>query len=121
MIGYTSFLLMVGSNLPVPLYSEYQQLFEFSPVVLTLIYAVYAFILIPSLWFFGQLSDRIGRKKILFIGTLVTMAGSAVFSFASSTYWLFLARALQGLAAGMLSGTVTAALMELHPKGDKKA
>jgi len=120
MLGYTLFLLMVGSNLPSPLYSEYQQLFGFSSIVLTLIFAVYAFVLIPSLWFFGQLSDRIGRKKILFAGTLITISGSVVFALAQGTVSLFVARALQGIAAGMISGTGTAALIEMHPTQNRK-
>lgn len=120
MMGYTLFLLLVGSNLPSPLYSEYQKMFGFSSTVLTLIFAVYAFVLIPSLWFFGQLSDRIGRKNILVAGTLITVMGSVVFSMAEGTSWLFVARGLQGLAAGMLSGTATAALVELHPTNNRK-
>lgn len=121
MMGYNIFLLMIGSNLPSPLYSEYQQIFGFSSIVLTLIFAVYALVLIPSLSFFGQLSDRIGRKKILLAGVLITVCGSIVFALASNTAWLFVARGLQGLAAGMMSGTATAALIELHPKQNRKA
>lgn len=120
MMSYTLFLLLVGSNLPSPLYSEYQKMFGFSSTVLTLIFAVYAFVLIPSLWFFGQLSDRIGRKKILLAGTCIIVIGSVVFSMAEGTSWLFVARGLQGLAAGMLSGTAAAALVELHPTNNKK-
>lgn len=119
MIGYTIFLLLVGSNLPSPLYSEYQKMFGFSSTVLTLIFAVYAFVLIPSLCFFGQFSDQIGRKRILLAGTIIIVCGSVAFSLAKGTSRLFIARGLQGLAAGMLSGTATAALVELHPKNNR--
>lgn len=94
-------------------------MFGFSSTVLTLIFAVYAFVLIPSLWFFGQLSDQIGRKRILLAGTIIIVCGSVAFSLAKGTSWLFIARGLQGLAAGMLSGTATAALVELHPKNNR--
>lgn len=121
MMAYTLFMFMVGSNLPSPLYSEYQELYGFSSIVLTLIFAVYAFVLIPSLWLFGQLSDHIGRKKVLLLGVIIAMIGSAIFATAQGILFLFIARGLQGLAAGMMSGTATAALIELHPGKNRKS
>ncbi len=43
-------------------------------------------------------------------------AGLALFAAASSTWWLFAGRGLQGLAVGMISGPATAALVELDPR-----
>ncbi|UOQ91451.1 MFS transporter [Halobacillus shinanisalinarum] len=120
-VGYTLLILMVGANIPSPLYSVYQQQWGFSSGVLTLIFAIYAFVLIPSLLIFGQLSDRLGRKKVLLIGLLISAAGSAVFALSSNLILLFIARGLQGLAAGMMSGTATAALVELRPNHRKTA
>ncbi|MEN1970066.1 MFS transporter [Lentibacillus sp. N15] len=121
LVGYTLLMLMVGANIPSPLYNVYQQQWGFSSGILTLIFAVYALVLIPSLLIFGQLSDRFGRKKVLLIGLLISAAGSAIFALASSLAWLYIARGLQGLAAGMMSGTATAALVELRPDNRKTA
>lgn len=121
LVGYTLLMLMVGANIPSPLYGVYQQQLDFSSGVLTLIFAVYALVLIPSLLLFGQLSDQFGRKRVLFIGLLISGGGSIVFAAANSLLWLFIARGLQGLAAGMMSGTATAALIELRPRNRKTA
>ena len=39
------------------------QRFAFSDLVLTLVFATYAFFLVPSLLVFGRLSDRVGRDR----------------------------------------------------------
>src|SRR3954453_21016733 len=55
-------VVMMGVNLATPLYALYAARFGFSSLVLTAIFAVYAFVLIPSLLLFGRLSDRFGRR-----------------------------------------------------------
>ncbi|SFQ42609.1 Major Facilitator Superfamily protein [Salibacterium halotolerans] len=121
LVGYSLMILMAGTNIPSPLYSVYQHQMGFSSGIISLIFAVYALVLIPSLLVFGQLSDRFGRKKVLLIGLVIAAAGSATFVFATNLVWLFVARGLQGLAAGMMSGTATAALVELRPDHRKTA
>jgi predicted MFS family arabinose efflux permease len=108
--------LMTGANLAAPLYAVYAGRFGFSDLVLTAIFACYAFVLIPALLLFGRLSDRFGRRPVLFAGLTVACLGLGLFTLASSTAWLFGARAAQGLAVGMISGPATAALVELDPR-----
>jgi MFS family permease len=43
-----------------------------------------------------------------------------LFALAESSAWLYGARALQGLAVGMISGAATAALVELDPADDRR-
>lgn len=119
LVGYAILSLMVGTQMPAPLYEVYRREWDFSPGVLTLIFSTYAFFLVPSLLFFGALSDSVGRRRVLITGIAVAACGSAVFAVASGTTWLFVARAIQGVAVGMVSGVGAAALIELQPKGDR--
>src|SRR5438067_2237287 len=109
--------VMTGANLAAPLYAVYAQRFGFSSLVLTLIFATYAFALVPSLMLFGRLSDRFGRRRVLLGGLATACAGLVLFAVADGVAWLFAARAFQGLSVGMISGTATAALVEADAGG----
>lgn len=113
-------VLMAGVNLPTPLYAVYSERFGFSSAVLTAVFALYAFVLVPALMLFGQLSDRLGRRIVLLMGLAAGAAGMIVFALAESTAWLFAGRVFQGLAVGMASSAATAALVELEPARDAR-
>jgi MFS family permease len=113
------FTLLLGSNLPTPLYAVYRDRFGFSSAVLTLVFATYMVVLVPTLLACGQLSDRVGRRRVVAGGLLVAAAGLGLFALADATAWLFAARAVQGLSVGMVSGAATAGLVELEPHGDR--
>jgi MFS family permease len=113
-------LVMAGANLATALYALYAKQFHFSSLVLTTVFATYAVVLVPALVLFGRLSDRLGRRVVIALGLGTAVAGLAVFAAAQSELWLYAARALQGLAVGMISGAATAALVELDPDGDRR-
>ena len=52
---------------------------------------------------FGTLSDRYGRKTILFISLIGSMAGYLLFGIGGSLWILFLGRIIDGLTAGNIS------------------
>jgi MFS family permease len=112
------FILLLDGNLPTPLYAVYRERFGFSGTELTLIFAIYAMALIPSLLVFGQLSDRVGRGRVIAGGMGAAAVGLLLLALAQSIAWLFVARAVQGLALGATVGTAAAALVELEPEGD---
>jgi MFS family permease len=114
-VGAAWFAMMAGSNVATPLYAIYAREFGFSKAVLTLVFATYALVLAPSLLVFGQLSDRLGRRRVMAAGFATATLGMALFAVAGSLAWLFAARAVQGLAVGMISGAAAAALVELDP------
>jgi MFS family permease len=114
------FVLLVGSNLPTPLYAVYRERFGFSSAVLTLVFATYMVALVPTLLLCGQLSDRLGRRRVIAAGLLTAAVGLGLFAAAKDTAWLFVARAVQGVSVGMVTGAATAGLVELEPHGDRR-
>ncbi|MDA0162145.1 MFS transporter [Solirubrobacter ginsenosidimutans] len=114
-------LALFASGTPSPLYGTYRELFGFSPVVLTLIYATYAFGVLAALLLAGRISDEIGRRPVLLAALATLMATSVLFMLADSTVWLFIARGIQGLATGLALGAASASLLDLHPKRNPAA
>jgi MFS family permease len=112
------FVLLLDGNLPTPLYGVYRQRFGFSGTELTLIFAVYMLGLIPSLIVFGQLSDQIGRPRVLIGGLSLAAVGLVVLAAAQNTAWLFAGRLAAGVALGATAGTAAAALVEFEPGDD---
>ena len=119
-VWFAWLVLMAGANLATPLYAVYAERFGFSPLVLTAIFATYAIVLVPALVLFGRLSDRFGRRPVVAGGLVTACVGLALFAAAQGEAWLFGARAVQGLAVGMISGAATAALVELDPHGNRR-
>jgi MFS family permease len=109
---------LFASATPSPLYETYARLWDFSSVVLTLVYATYALGVLAALLLAGRASDVAGRRPVLAIA-LGGLLGSTVFYMvAGSVAWLFSARAVQGLATGLALGTASAALLDFHPRED---
>ena len=112
-------LLYVGSTLLTPLYPIYRREFDFSELIVTAIYAVYVIGNLAVLFFFGRLSDQFGRKPATLIAIGITCFSTLLFLFAGSAAWLFPARILNGFAAGLGAGALTAWIAELEPGGDR--
>ena len=60
---------------------------------------------------FGMLSDRIGRKRVIYIGLLLMALGSLICASANDIYTMILGRAVQG--SGAISAAITALLADL--------
>lgn len=121
LMAYTLFIVMVGPNLPSPLYELYRKSWHLSAGMITLLFATYPLVLLPFLLLAGPLSDRVGRRKIIAPGLVFAVAGSICFALAHTLAWLFVARALQGIAVGSAIGTLTASLVELHPQQKRRS
>jgi MFS family permease len=112
-------VLYLCSTLPTPLYPLYQRDFGFSELVVTAIYAIYVLGNLAVLFLFGRLSDQLGRRPTTLVAFGIVGASALCFLLATSTAWLYIARILNGLAAGLGAGALTAWIAELEPSGDK--
>ncbi|ADC88929.1 major facilitator superfamily MFS_1 [Thermocrinis albus DSM 14484] len=103
---------MLGLFLLLPVLSPYLRNLEgASPQLIGLAVGIYgfaqAFLQIP----FGYLSDRIGRKPVIFVGMLTYAIGSLMGGLASNIWTMVLARFIQGF--GAVSSAMTALAADL--------
>ncbi|WP_422015699.1 MFS transporter [Roseateles sp.] len=106
--------LLAASTAPSPLYGLYREAWGFSALMLTFVFAIYAFALLGGLLVFGALSDHIGRRPVLLVALALELGSLVLFWWADSVGWLVAARLLQGLATGIATATLSAALLDLQ-------
>ncbi len=104
---------LAGSSAPTPLYPIYQAQWGFTPVTVTLIFGIYALVLLAALLVAGRLSDHIGRRPVLIAAALAQVAAMLVFSTADGVSGLVLARVIQGLATGAAVAAIGAGMLDL--------
>lgn len=107
--------MMVGASAPSPFYPVLQQELGFSAATLTGIFAVYAVFLLVTLLVTGSLSDHLGRRPVISAGFVVLAISMVAFWHADSVAMLFTARLVQGIAAGLLMSSLSAAVVDFEP------
>lgn len=115
------FVIMAGATMPVPLFPIYAETYGFSPLIITLIFAVYCAGVIGALLGFGPWSDQIGRKPLLLAGLAVAALAAVTFAVSDGLALILAARVLQGLSVGLFTATATVAVNEMAPEGRARA
>ena len=114
-------ILMLGGTLPVPLYVLYEKQMGFGPLGVTMVFAAYVVGTLFALVALGDLSDHVGRRTVLVTAVICAAVSTGLFLAASGIGLLIVARVVSGAAAGFATGTASAALAELQPRGDHRA
>ena len=110
------FLVTHSTNLQVPLYGTYAEMAGFGSSVSALVFSAYVAGLLPTLILLGGLSDRVGRKKIILASVLFLLTATGLMLVQTNIYALFVARILQGIGVGFITGTGAAYLAHVMPK-----
>lgn len=97
------FIDLVGFGVVIPLLPFYGVHFGASPAEVTWMMACYSlaqFFFSPML---GRLSDRVGRRPVLLVSLLASVASYIWLGFANALWMLFAARLLSGAGAGNIA------------------
>lgn len=112
-------VLTAGVYLPSPLYPEYQSVFDFGDLMMTVVYAVFALVSAPALVLFGPAADALGPRLVLRASVVAAALASGCFALANGPVLLLVGRAGQGLALGAATGAATALITNHAPPGRK--
>lgn len=94
---------LLGLTIIIPLLSLYAASFGADAATIGLLGAVYPAAQVVGAPFLGRLSDRFGRKPVLLISQVGTLAGFLLLGFAGSLTVLFLSRLLDGLSGANIA------------------
>lgn len=102
---------LMGLSIIVPLLPLFAARFGATPLVVGILQATYPMMQFLGAPVLGRLSDRFGRKPILLISQLGTLAGFILLGFANMLWLLFLSRVIDGLSGANMS-TAQAAIAD---------
>jgi MFS family permease len=112
-------VLTIGTSTITPLLPLYQQDFGLSTGTATLLFVTYTITVCPTMLIAGNLSDRLGRKRLLLPAMAIMTLASLLFALAESVPLLFAGRVLQGLAIGGFLGVGSAFVVDHARRGSK--
>src|SRR5438045_6318985 len=119
-IFITVFIDLVGFGIVIPVLPFYVEgtKFNASPRMVGLLFASYSIMQLIFTPVLGRLSDRHGRRPILFFSLLGTSLGFFILGFATTLWMLFLGRIIDGVTGGNIS-TAQAYIADVTTKEDR--
>ena len=114
LLGSLTVSFLAGSSAPTPLYGVYMAEWGLTPLMITVIFGIYALAVLLALLVAGRLSDHLGRRPVLLTATLAQALTMGLFVTATGLTGLLVARVMQGLTTGAAVGAIGAAMIDLN-------
>lgn len=117
---FTIFIDMLGFGIVMPLLPRYVEVLGATSLQMGLLMGVFSLAQLVMLPFWGNLSDRIGRRPVLLISVLGTVIGHLIMGWTCSIAVMMLARLIDGAAGGNIS-VVQASLADITSTQERAA
>ncbi len=114
-VALSSFIIrlnMASINVSLPTISQY---FDVDVTVVSKLVTGYFIVITSALLLLGNISDRVGLKKIFLLGSIVLATGSLLCGLAPCFWMLLGSRFIQGTGAAMLLATSYAIISRFLP------
>src|SRR5512140_1112733 len=102
---------LIGLSIIIPILPYFAARFSATPIVIGILQATYPLMQFIGAPILGRLSDRFGRKPILIISQIGTLAGFLLLGIANTLALLFISRIIDGLSGANMS-TAQAAMAD---------
>src|ERR671927_1729347 len=119
-IFVTVFIDLIGFGIVIPVLPYYVEgtKFNATPRAVGLLFASYSVMQLIFTPILGRMSDRYGRRPILFLSLLGTSLGFMILGFAKTLWMLFAGRIIDGITGGNIS-TAQAYVADVTTKEDR--
>src|SRR5205085_3034499 len=119
-IFVTVFIDLIGFGIVIPVLPYYVEgtRFNATPRAVGLLFASYSVMQLLFTPILGRLSDRYGRRPVLFLSLLGTSLGFMILGFATTLWMLFVGRIIDGITGGNIS-TAQAYIADVTTKEER--
>jgi DHA1 family tetracycline resistance protein-like MFS transporter len=114
----TIFIDLLGFGIVFPLLPGYAKELKIPDASIGILMGSFAFVQFFAAPFWGALSDRIGRRPVILISTIISMIAYFVFGFATSFAIILISRILSGFGSGNISAA-QAYVADITPPQDR--
>jgi MFS family permease len=101
-IYLTTFIDMLGYTLLIPLLPAMAKQYGAHDWMIGMLLSIPAFCATLAAPVWGKFSDRAGRKFIILIAQVFTLAGYTMLALSHSLFWIYISRLISGTGAGSL-------------------
>lgn len=112
---WSGMVVMSSLYVTIPLISLFSNIFNTSLAQSAATGSIFSVGFAIGCLLFGAISDKYGRKKVIFIGLLALSIVSFCLGFVDSLFWLVIFRGIQGIAAATFSPVALAYVVEMFP------
>ena len=116
---WSGLVVMSSMYLTIPLISLFSTLFNVSSNVAVWTSSIFAIFFAIGCLFYGPLSDRYGRKKVMVIGLCLLTIVTPIVGLFNNIYWIITLRAVQGAIAATFSPIALIYITEMFPDNRK--
>ncbi len=120
-IYLTTFVDMLGYTLLIPLLPAIGHKYAAHDWQVGMLISIPAFCATLAAPFWGKTSDRVGRKPIIIIAQVFTLAGYVMLALSPSLFWMYISRIISGIGAGSLGAAESYIADVTHPRERDRA
>lgn len=110
-----SLLMSSGATFITPLFPLYSETYQLNSLQITILFAIYAAFLLPTLLVIGDKGSTWGLKRVIRSSIWISITSTLFFLGSIDAWMLYVARLLEGIAYGAFTGTAVAFLLKQTP------
>jgi MFS family permease len=110
-----SLLMSSGATFITPLFPLYGETYQLNSLQITILFAIYAAFLLPTLLVTGNKGSTWGLKRVIRSSIWISIISTFFFLGSIDDWMLYVARLLEGIAYGAFTGTAVAFLLKQTP------
>ncbi|WP_027964067.1 DHA2 family efflux MFS transporter permease subunit [Halalkalibacillus halophilus] len=116
---FGTFTVILNNSMLNPVLPEFMYIFDSDAVGVSWILTIFMISMGMTMPLTGYLGDRFGKKKIYLTGVLLFMAGSILGALSQTLSMVIIARAIQGIAGGLMMPNAMALIFNAFPKNER--